>query len=183
MPEVHAELMRATAMLEADARDLQDIEFTVESGRLWLLQSRVAKRSPQAAVRAAVAFAEEGQISKEEAVRRLAVDQVRQLPALQLTQRAAEQRPLAVGEPACPGVATGVVVTDPEEAEARAGRGEDVILARATTSPEDLHGIIAARGLMTEQGGSASHAAVVSPLRRGLRVEHRDRTPRPTRHP
>jgi pyruvate,orthophosphate dikinase len=162
MPEVNDELMRATAMLEADACDIEDIEFTVESGRLWLLQSRVAKRSPQAAVRAAVAFAEEGLISKEEAVRRLGVDQVRQLPALQLAQQAAEQRPLAVGEPACPGVASGGVVTDTEEAEARARRGEDVILARATTSPDDLPGIIAARGLMTEQGGSTSHAAVVS---------------------
>ena len=162
MPEVHAELMRATATLEADARDIVDIEFTVESGRLWLLQSRVAKRSPQAAVRAAVAFAEEGLISKEEAVRRLGVEQVRRLPALQLAPQAADQRPLAVGEAACPGVASGVVVTDPEDAEARARRGEEVILARATTSPEDLHGIIAARGVMTEQGGSTSHAAVVS---------------------
>ncbi len=162
MPEVHAELMRATATLEAEARDIQDIEFTVESGRLWLLQSRVAKRSPQAALRAAVAFAEEGLISKEEAVRRLGVEQVRQLPMLQLAPQAADQRPLAVGEAACPGVASGVVVTDPEHAEARARRGEEVILARATTSPDDLHGIIAARGLMTEQGGSTSHAAVVS---------------------
>ena len=162
MPGVHAELMRATATLEADARDIQDIEFTVESGRLWMLQTRVAKRSPQAAVRAAVAFAEEGLISKDEAVRRLGVDQVRQLPALQLAQQSARQQPLAIGEPACPGVASGVVVIDPDEAEARARRGEDVILARATTSPDDLHGIIAARGLMTEQGGSTSHAAVVS---------------------
>jgi len=162
MPDVHAALMRATATLEADARDIQDIEFTVESGRLWLLQSRVAKRSPQAAVRAAVAYAEEGLISREEAVRRLDAEQVRQLPVLQLAPQAAEQRPLAVGEAACPGVASGVVVTDPEQAEVRARRGEEVILARATTSPDDLHGIIAARGLMTEQGGSTSHAAVVS---------------------
>ena len=162
MPEVHAELMRATARLEADAREIVDIEFTVESGRLWLLQSRVAKRSPQAAVRAAVTFAEEGLISKEEAVRRLGVEQARQFPALQLAPQAADQRPLAVGEAACPGVASGVVVTDPEEAQACARRGEDVILARATTSPDDLHGIIASQGLMTEQGGSTSHAAVVS---------------------
>jgi len=162
LPEVYAELIRAAATLEADARDIQDIEFTVESGRLWLLQSRVAKRSPQAAVRAAVAFAEEGLISKEEAVRRLNVEQTRQLPRLELSPQAREQRPLAAGEAACPGVASGVVVTDPEQAEAQARRGEDVILARATTSPEDLHGIIAARGLMTEQGGSTSHAAVVS---------------------
>jgi pyruvate,orthophosphate dikinase len=162
MPEVHAELMRATATLEADARDIQDIEFTVESRRLWVLQSRVAKRSPQAALRAAVAFAEEGLISKEEAVRRLSAEQVRQLPALRLTPGAADQQPLALGEGACPGVASGVVVIDPEAAEARARRGEDVILARPTTSPEDLHGVIAARGLMTEQGGASSHAAVVS---------------------
>jgi len=162
MPRVHAELLQATARLEADACDIQDIEFTVESGRLWLLQSRVAKRSPQAAVRAAVAFAEEGLISREKAVRRLGVEQVRQLSALQLAPQAAGQRLLAVGEAACPGVASGVVVADPEEAEARARRGEEVILARATTSPDDLHGIIAARGLMTEQGGATSHAAVVS---------------------
>jgi pyruvate,orthophosphate dikinase len=162
LPEVHAELMRATATLEADARDIVDIEFTVEWGRLWLLQSRVAKRSPQAAMRAAVAFAEEGLISKEQAVRRLGVEQVRQLPALRLAPQAADQRPLAVGEAACPGVARGVVVTEPELAEAQAGRGEEVILARATTSPDDLPGIIAACGLMTERGGSTSHAAVVS---------------------
>jgi pyruvate,orthophosphate dikinase len=80
MPQVHAELMRATATLEADARDIQDIEFTVEAGRLWLLQTRVAKRSPQAALRAAVAFAEEGLISREEAVHRLDVEN-RQLRA------------------------------------------------------------------------------------------------------
>jgi pyruvate, orthophosphate dikinase len=162
MPEVHAELARAAAKLEADARDIEDIEFTVESGRLWMLQSRVAKRSPQAAVRAAVDFAQEGLISKEAAVRRLDTDQMRQLPMRDLSPQAASLQPLAAGEAACPGVVSGVVVTDPEEAEARAGRGEDVILARPNTSPEDLHGIIAARGLVTEHGGSTSHAAVVS---------------------
>lgn len=162
MPDVHAELIRDTATLESDARDIQDIEFTVESGRLWMLQSRIAKRSPQAAVRAAVDFAEEGLISREEAVRRLGIEQMRQLPVLDLSPQVAGLHPVAVGEAACPGVASGVVVTNPEEAEVRAGRGEDVILARAITSPEDLHGIIAARGLITEQGGSTSHAAVVS---------------------
>jgi pyruvate,orthophosphate dikinase len=162
LPEVHAELMRGAAALEADARDVQDVEFTVESGRLWWLQSRVAKRSPQAAVRAAVAFADEGLITREEAVRRLDAGQVRQLPALQLAPEAAERQPVATGEPACPGVASGVVVTDAQEAEARARNGEDVVLARPNTSPEDLPGIIAASGLLTEQGGSTSHAAVVS---------------------
>ena len=162
LPEVHGELMHATATLEADARDIVDIEFTVESGRLWLLQSRVAKRSPQAAVHSAVAFAEEGLISKEEALSRLDVDQARRLSLLRLAPQAEQRRPLIVGHAACPGVASGVVVTDPQEAEARARRGENVMLARATTSPEDLPGIIAARGVMTEQGGSTSHAAVVS---------------------
>jgi len=162
MPDVHDELMRAASTLEADARDIQDIEFTVESERLWMLQTRVAKRSPQAAVRAAVAFAEEGFISREEAVRRLDAEQIRQLPVLRLAPQAAKEDPAAFCEPACPGVATGLVVTDPDEAEARSRAGEDVILARPTTSPEDLQGVIAARGVMTEQGGSTSHAAVVS---------------------
>jgi len=161
MPEVHAELLRAATVLEADAGDIQDIEFTVESGRLWLLQMRTAKRSPQAAIRAAVAFAEEGLISKEQAVRRLSAEQVRQLPRLQLAPAAADHRPVAIGHPACPGVASGVVVIDPEEAEQRSRLGEDVILARPNTNPEDLQGIIAARGVMTEQGGSTSHAAVI----------------------
>ncbi len=162
LPAVHAELMRAAEILESDARDIQDIEFTVESGRLWLLQTRVAKRSPQAAVRAAVAFAEGGLISREQAVRRLRSEQIRQLPVLGLAPQASRQPPVATGEAACPGIASGVVVTNPEEVEERAARGEQVILARANTSPEDLHGIIAARGLITEQGGATSHAAVVS---------------------
>ncbi len=162
MPQAHADLMRAAATLEVDARDIQDIEFTVESGRLWLLQSRVAKRSPQAAVRAAVALAQEGLISKEEALHRLGTDQMRKLAMLRLAPQAAAQPPLARGEPACPGIATGVVVADPEEAQTRARGGEEVVLARTTTSPEDLHGMIAARGVMTEQGGATSHAAVLS---------------------
>jgi pyruvate,orthophosphate dikinase len=162
MPEVHAQLVRAAAVLEADARDMQDIEFTVESERLWLLQSRTAKRSPQAAVRAAVAFAEASLISRETAVRRVSLEQARHLPKLRLASQATEQEPLAAGESACPGVASGRVVTDIGEAEARAQLGERVILARATTSPGDLPGIIAAQGVMTEQGGATSHAAVVS---------------------
>lgn len=162
MPEAHAELMRAVTALERDARDIEDIEFTVESGRLWVLQSRIAKRSPQAAVRAAVAFAEEGIISREEALRRVTAEQVRQLPVLLLSPRAAYQQPIAKGEPASPGIICGTVVTNPSEAEARSKGGEDVILARPLTSPEDLRGVLAARGLITEQGGATSHAAVVS---------------------
>jgi pyruvate,orthophosphate dikinase len=162
MPEVHADLMHAAATLETDARDIQDIEYTVESARLWLLQTRVAKRSPQAAVRAAVAFCEEGLITKEEAVRRLDAEQIRHLPVRRLAPHADEVKPVVVCEPAGPGIATGVVVTDPQQAQARSDEGEDVILARPTTSPEDLQGVIASRAVMTEQGGSTSHAAVVS---------------------
>jgi pyruvate,orthophosphate dikinase len=161
MPEVHERLLDAAALLERDAGDIQDIEFTVESGQLWLLQTRTAKRSPQAAVRAAVAFAEAGAISKEQAVRRLRAEQVRQLPSLQLLPEAQSRPPDAHGEPACPGIANGRVVLDPVEADTRARSGETVILARPNTSPEDLQGVIAAAGVMTEQGGSTSHAAVV----------------------
>jgi len=161
MPGVYRALIEAGRTIERDACDMQDIEFTVESGHLWLLQTRTGKRSPQAALRIAVAFAEEGLISQEQAVRRLSAEQVRLLPALQLAAQAQIRAPDVAGEPACPGVAVGVVVSDSREAETRSRAGETVILARPTTSPEDLPGILAAAGLMTEQGGATSHAAVV----------------------
>ncbi len=162
LPRVHAQLLESAAVLERDARDAQDIEYTVESGRLWLLQTRAAKRSPQAALRMAVAMAREGLIDRQEAVRRVDPALVDELPRLRLLPEAARRRPAARGEPGCPGLAMGLVVTDPAEAAARAARGEDVILARVSTSPNDLQGVIAARALVTEQGGSTSHAAVVS---------------------
>ena len=162
LPQVHARLLEAAAALERDAREVQDIEYTVESGRLWMLQTRTAKRSPQAALRIAVDMAEEGLISREEAVRRIDPALVEALPGLRLSPAAEHALPAARGEPGCPGVAVGLVVTDPAEAVARAVRGEDVILARVMTSPNDLQGVIAARALVTEQGGSTSHAAVVS---------------------
>ncbi|WP_084534846.1 pyruvate, phosphate dikinase [Nocardia yamanashiensis] len=160
-PAVHAPLIAAAQLLERDGRDLQDIEFTVESGNLWLLQSRPAKRSARAAVRTAVAMVEEGLITAAEALRRLTPEQVREVlrPASGDT---AGLEPLARGESACPGLASGIVVTDPNEAEARAEAGEDVILVRPTTSPDDLHGMIAARAIVTELGGATSHAALVS---------------------
>ncbi|MGV9662494.1 pyruvate, phosphate dikinase [Nocardia niigatensis] len=160
-PAVHETLIAAAQLLERDGRDLQDIEFTVESGALWLLQSRPAKRSARAAVRAAVAMVEEGLISADEGLDRVTPDQVREVlrPASGDT---GGQEPLARGESACPGLASGVVVTDPDEAEARAEAGEDVILVRPTTSPDDLHGMIAARAIVTELGGTTSHAALVS---------------------
>lgn len=162
LPAVFAQLIEAGTRLERDARDIQDIEFTVESGHLWLLQTRTAKRSPQAALRAAVAFAEAGLVSREEAVRRLSAEQVRRLPSLMLAAAEAAQRaPAATGEPACPGIASGLVVLDAAEAQALARTGQATILARTITSPDDLPGILAADGLLTEQGGSTSHAAVV----------------------
>ncbi|MEC3957254.1 pyruvate, phosphate dikinase [Nocardia sp. CDC153] len=160
-PAVHERLIAAAQLLERDGRDIQDVEFTVESGTLWLLQSRPAKRSARAAVRAAVAMVEEGLISADEALDRVTAEQVRDVlrPA---SGDSGGQEPLARGESACPGLASGVVVTDPEEAEARAEAGEDVILVRPTTSPDDLHGMIAARAIVTELGGTTSHAALVS---------------------
>ncbi|MFE4457312.1 pyruvate, phosphate dikinase [Nocardia tengchongensis] len=160
-PGVHERLIAAAQLLERDGRDLQDIEFTVESGTLWLLQSRPAKRSARAAVRTAVAMVEEGLISADEALDRVTPDQVREVlrPA---SGDSAGQEPLARGESACPGLASGVVVTDPDEAETRAEAGEDIILVRPTTSPDDLHGMIAARAIVTELGGTTSHAALVS---------------------
>ncbi|MFE3957870.1 pyruvate, phosphate dikinase [Nocardia sp. NPDC059091] len=160
-PAVHDRLIAAAQLLEHDGRDLQDVEFTVESGTLWLLQSRPAKRSARAAVRTAVAMVEEGLISADEALDRVTADQVREVlrPASGDT---GGQEPLARGESACPGLASGIVVTDPDEAEARAEAGEDVILVRPTTSPDDLHGMIAARAIVTELGGTTSHAALVS---------------------
>ncbi|WP_067568857.1 pyruvate, phosphate dikinase [Nocardia acidivorans] len=160
-PQVHERLIAATQLLERDGRDMQDIEFTVEAGTLWMLQSRAAKRSARAAVRTAVAMVAEGLISADEALDRVTADQVREVlrPA---SGEAAGLEPLARGESACPGLASGVVVTDPDEAEARSEAGEDVILVRPTTSPDDLHGMIAARAIVTELGGTTSHAALVS---------------------
>ncbi|WP_280477460.1 pyruvate, phosphate dikinase [Nocardia asiatica] len=157
---VHRELLAAADLLERDGRDIQDIEFTVESGVLWLLQSRPAKRSARAAVRAAVGMAEEGLIGTDEALRRVTAEQVRAV--LRPATGEYTGTPLANGESACPGLASGVVVSDPQEAERRAEAGEDVILVRPTTSPDDLHGMIAARGIVTGSGGVTSHAALVS---------------------
>ncbi|MBB5918640.1 pyruvate,orthophosphate dikinase [Nocardia transvalensis] len=159
-PEVHRRLVEAAVLLERDGRNIQDIEFTVESGTLWLLQSRPAKRSARAAVRAAVAMAGEGLIEPRQALARVTADQVRAV--LRPSSGTFAGEPLARGESACPGIASGIVVTDPAEAEARARSGADVILVRPTTSPADLHGMIAARAVVTEFGGATSHAALVT---------------------
>jgi pyruvate,orthophosphate dikinase len=161
-PEAHAALLAACAQLEREHRDIQDIEFTVQTGILYLLQSRSAKRAPDAAVRAAVDMVGEGLIDIDQALSRVSSEQVRALLLPRLGDGAQDAPVIAQGEGACPGVACGVVVTDPDEAERRAAAGEAIILVRATTSPDDIHGMIAAKAVVTEQGGSTSHAAVVS---------------------
>jgi pyruvate, orthophosphate dikinase len=163
VPDAYAALMAASAALEGANGDVQDIEFTVQNGQLFLLQSRAAKRAPAAAVRIAVDMAREGAIGETTALERVTAEQVRLLLAPRLAEGAAEgAEVLASGEGASPGVGRGIVVTDSDTAEARAKQGEAVILARPTTSPEDVHGMLAAKAIVTETGGATSHAAVVS---------------------
>lgn len=163
VPDAHRELLAASETLERDGRDVQDIEFTVQNGTLYLLQARAAKRAPAAAVRIAVEMVGEGMIDADMALSRVTPDQVRSLLAPRLADGQADKAELvASGEAACPGIGMGLVVTDTDEAERLAAAGTPVVLARATTSPEDLHGMIAAQAVVTEHGGSTSHAAVVS---------------------
>ena len=139
---------------------MQDIEFTVEAGRLYLLQSRTAKRSAQAAVLTAVELADEGAIDRRTALERVSPEQLAFVLAPRLSDEVrARAAVLARGTPACPGVASGRVVLDSDLA---GDAKDDAILARPTTSPDDVSGIIAARGVVTERGGSTSHAAVVT---------------------
>ncbi len=161
MPEVLTELHQIRRMLEDHYRDMQDIEFTVQRGKLWMLQTRSGKRTAQAALKIAVALVEENVITREEAVRRIEPASLDQLlhPALDPKAKTAV---LARGLPASPGAASGKVVFSAEEAESRASRGEAVILVRVETSPDDIQGMNAARGILTIRGGMTSHAAVVA---------------------
>ena len=162
LPEVAAELRRAAARLEHHFRDLCDIEFTIEAGRLWLLQVRVGKRSPQAALRIAFDMAEDASFPLTRAE---AVERVRTLLADPPTLTSARSNlvlPLISGLPASPGLATGAIVTSPEAAQLAAADGQATILVRAETSPDDVHGMAAAAGILTSRGGLASHAAVVA---------------------
>lgn len=162
-PAVYDELMAASHTLEQLASDVQEIEFTVEDGTLWLLQTRAAKRSAQAAVRLALQLRSDGLIDEAEALRRVTPAHVEALlrPSLQPETRLAATL-LAKGLPAGPGAAAGRVYTEVGAAVDAADRGEDVILVRNHTSPDDIHGMLVARGIVTETGGATSHAAVVS---------------------
>ncbi|HEY1433587.1 MAG TPA: pyruvate, phosphate dikinase, partial [Stellaceae bacterium] len=161
MPEVLTELYKVRRTLEDHYRDMQDIEFTVQRNKLWMLQTRTGKRTAQAALKIAVSMVEEGVIDREEAIRRIEPASLDQLlhPTL---DPSAKTTPLARGLPASPGAASGKVVFSAEEAESRAARGEAVILVRIETSPEDIHGMHAAKGVLTTRGGMTSHAAVVA---------------------
>ncbi|OBK31416.1 pyruvate, phosphate dikinase [Mycobacterium asiaticum] len=163
LPDVYGELMAAARRLERLHTDVQEIEFTVEDGALWLLQTRGAERSAQAAVRLALRLRNEGLIDDDETLRRVSPAHVTAVlqPALQPETRLAA-RLLAKGLPACPGVATGTAYTDVDEALDAADRGEQVILVRDHTRPEDVQGMLRSQGIVTEVGGAASHAAVVS---------------------
>ncbi|HKP74509.1 MAG TPA: pyruvate, phosphate dikinase [Longimicrobiaceae bacterium] len=160
LPEAYRELLEAQEKLERHFRDAQDLEFTVERGHLYLLQTRSAKRTGRAAVRMAVEMVDEGLITVEEAVRRVQPEQLDQLlhPTI---DPAAEVKVLTTALPASPGAATGRVVFNPDEAAER-GADEPVILVRRETSPEDYHGMVAAEGILTCRGGMTSHAAVVA---------------------
>jgi pyruvate, orthophosphate dikinase len=162
LPAAHASLLAAAQTLERAGRDVQDIEFTIERGQLFFLQSRAANLSPHAAARIAVDLVREGLVDEDAALRRITPDQVRILLAPHISPSALHSaHVLASGEGASPGVGIGALVRDSDEAERRAQAGEAVILARPTTSPDDLHGMIASRAVVTELGGSTSHAAVV----------------------
>ncbi len=161
MPDAFDELVRIAGTLERHYRDMQDLEFTIERGTLWMLQTRSGKRTAKAALKIAVDMAAEGLISKEEAVCRIDPSSLDQLlhPAI---DPKAERRVIGSGLPASPGAATGEIVFTSDEAEEMKKQGRKVILVRVETSPEDIHGMHASEGILTTRGGMTSHAAVVA---------------------
>ncbi|UCB57411.1 MAG: pyruvate, phosphate dikinase [Candidatus Omnitrophota bacterium] len=161
MPEPYKKLESIRHKLEKHYRDMQDIEFTIQKGKLWMLQTRTGKRTALASIRIAVEMAQEGLIKKEEAISRIEPDQLDQILHRMFDPKA-KKEVIARGLPASPGAATGVVVFSADEAEEEVKKGEKVILVRLETSPEDIHGMVAAEGILTARGGMTSHAAVVA---------------------
>ena len=163
MPKAASELQKVCKLLEKHYREMQDIEFTIEKGKLWMLQTRAAKRTGFAAVRIAVDMVEERIISKKEALLRIEPDQLNQLLRPVFDQKGKEKAHLlGKGLPAGPGAATGRVVFDAEDAVEWKKRGERVVLCRIETSPDDIRGMDAAQGILTARGGMTSHAALVA---------------------
>jgi pyruvate,orthophosphate dikinase len=170
LPGVFRQFQAVAAMLERHYKDMQDLEFTVERGKLWMLQTRSGKRTAQAAVKAAVDMVREKLISREDALLRVEPDQIYQLllPQFDPEDKGAAEREgklLTRGLNASPGAATGMAVFDPDTAVEIGGNGQAVILVRPETNPDDVHGMLVARGILTARGGATSHAAVVA---RGL---------------
>ena len=167
MPDVYAELQQMATRLEARYHDMQDIEFTIEDGTLWMLQTRDGKRTATAAVRIAVDLADEGLISRQDAVRRVSPGQIDfflhpQLSAEARAKAGEEGRLVASGLNVSPGAAVGTVVFDPDTAQRLAADGRKIILVRPETKPDDVHGMLAAQGILTTRGGRTSHAALVA---------------------
>ena len=161
IPGAYADLLRVQDLLERHFRDMQDLEFTVERGTLYLLQTRTGKRTAAAAIRIAGEMVDEGLITSAEAIQRVNPAHLDQLlhPVI---DPSAHAKPIAVGLPASPGAASGIAVFDPDVAEQKAATGQSVILVRDETTPEDFHGIVAAKAVLTARGGMTSHAAVVA---------------------
>lgn len=161
LPGAYRELLRVREILEKHYRDMQDIEFTIERGKVYVLQTRSGKRTAKASVEIARSMAEEGMIDKKEAVARVSPEEIARLlhrgidPSLKMS-------PVAVGLPASPGAATGGIVFDADTAEALGQKGEKVILVRTETTPDDMHGIVYAQGILTSRGGMTCHAAIVA---------------------
>jgi len=160
-PAVYRQFVEVCDLLERHYRDVQDLEFTIERGKLWLLQTRAGKRTAQAAVKIAVDMVKEGLITKEEALMRVDPEDLAKLlhPSI---DPAHKPRVIAKGLPASPGAASGIAVFDADRAEAMGRDGHRVILVRPETNPDDIHGLAAAQGVLTSRGGMTSHAAIVS---------------------
>jgi pyruvate,orthophosphate dikinase len=167
LPEANERFLEICRILEKHYEDMQDMEFTIERGRLWMLQTRNGKRTAAAAIKIAVDMANEGLISQREAIMRVTPEQVNtllhpQFDAAAKKRAATEGKFLAKGVNASPGAAVGQVYFDADKAEAMAKEGQDVVMARPFTKPDDVHGMIAAKGILTSEGGATSHAAVVA---------------------